>query len=223
MRDPLHRITRYLRSKDFAKDLLFVAGLLVCHSSVLATYWVPSGSMRPVIQVGDRFVANKLAYRLKLPFGQRTLLTFASPKRGDVIVFRGKGGTKDDMTKRVVGLPGDRIEVRNKRVHLNGRLLPLRHVERRGEASLFEEDLAGCRHPVRHLARRSLLDDTRPIVVPEGHLFVMGDNRDDSADSRLWGFVPLDDVEGKLVLRYWASSPDSWLPDWNRLGRLSDS
>lgn len=213
-------LKRYLQSKQFAKDLLFLFTLLCCHSSVLAMYWVPSGSMRPTIEVGDRFVANKLAYRLKLPFTQRTLVTFALPKRGDIIVFRGKGGTKDDMTKRVVGLPGDVLQVVKKRLHLNGSPLPLRWLGREGQAQLWEEDLAGAPHAIRLLPRHGFLDDTRVITVPAGHVFVMGDNRDDSADSRVWGFVPLEDVEGRLVLRYHASDPKSWLPDWKRLGWL---
>jgi len=187
----------------------------------------------PTLLVGDFILVNKFTYGIRLPVANRKIVALGSPQRGDVMVFRFPEDPSLDYIKRVVGLPGDRVEYRNKKLSLNGSPVPLRQVddylskERMQFSRRFVETLNGAEHEI-------LLDEDAPAgmmpgrafphagncnynssgvacTVPPGHYFVMGDNRDNSSDSRVWGFVPDENIVGKAFF--------IWL-NLNELGRF---
>ncbi len=164
---------------------------LFIRTFVVQAFKIPSGSMEPTLLVGDHILVNKFIYGIKLPFIQKTIIPISQPKREDVIVFIYPLDKSKDFIKRVIGLPGDTIEIIGKNIYINGKLFEDKHG--------FYSNM-GKRHR----------DHFGPITVPQGHLFVMGDNRDHSYDSRYWGFVPLESVKGKAFIIYW-----SW-PHWRR-------
>ena len=180
--------------------VIVVAVLAPLRSAVADWNDVPSGSMTPTILVGDRIFVNKLAYDLKVPFTTWHLATWADPQRGDVIVFRSPhDGIR--LVKRVIGVPGDSVELRVDHLLINGQ--PASYVSTSGgsePASVFDETVSGKTHPMmvdpQLPARRSF----GPIQVPPGQYFVMGDNRDNSFDSRYFGFVPRDSIYGRATL-----------------------
>jgi signal peptidase I len=183
---------------------LFLA--LFIRTFIVQAFKIPSGSMIPTLQIGDHILVNKLAYGVRIPFSERYLVDFTTPKRGDVIVFIFPEDRSKDFIKRVIGVAGDTVEVRGKKVYVNGKQIedPYAHFE--GD----DPQTAGL----------TARDDYGPKTVPENHIFVMGDNRDRSYDSRFWGFVNLDDVRGKAILIYWSwDGGDRWVR-WERLGSL---
>lgn len=157
---------------------------------------VPTGSMLPTIQIGDRVLVNKLAYDVKLPFTAVSLYKIADPVRGDIIIFNSK--TADTrLIKRVIGEPGDTIELRNNIVYINGRKISYKNGSATKKVQYQLENLLGIEHEVQLNTHGSSLSNMRSVTVPEAHYFVMGDNRNNSADSRVIGFVPRDEVIGK--------------------------
>jgi signal peptidase I len=222
---------RYARVRQFWKKelrpLLVLSVILFSLRSSLADWNdVPTGSMRPTILEGDRVFVNKLAYDLKVPFTTRHLAEWNNPQRGDIVVFFSPHDEKR-LVKRVVGLPGDRIELRNNAVFLNGEAvqyeaLPDR-LRERVPAADFEtsqfavEQLPGKAHVV---ASQPALPSARnfgPYVVPEGSYFMMGDNRDNSFDSRYYGPVERKRIVGKatsVVLSF--DREHHWSPRWGR-------
>ena len=166
---------------------------------------VPTGSMKPTIEVGDRVVVNKLAYDLKVPFTTISVWKWEDPKRGDIVVlFSPEGGTR--LVKRVVGLPGDQIALIDNELFINGKRLSYTEDEQTedaedGMAILRDETLGERRHKVMLTPHYSSPDHRyfAPIVVPAGHYFVMGDNRDNSRDSRDIGFIERRRIVGEAV------------------------
>jgi len=196
-----------------------VAVLAPLRSAVADWNDVPSGSMTPTILVGDRIFVNKLAYDLKVPFTTWHLATWADPERGDVIVFRSPhDGIR--LVKRVIGTPGDSIELRNDHLLINGQPASYASVgDESGPAPVFDETVSGKTHPMmvdpQIPARRSF----GPIQVPAGHYFVMGDNRDNSFDSRYFGFVPRDSIYGRATLVAMSFDRDHYFkPRFDRFG-----
>ncbi len=214
------RFLQRVKGRDVVSYVVFICILICIRSSVFASYRVPTGSMNPTILEGEFFFANKLAYRLKLPFTKTTIMDWKTPERGDVIVFKYPPDESEDYTKRVIGVPGDVIEIIDKDLYVNGTSIGKRFVGRNGSALVFEEELFNNRHLIHTTPRKTPFDTTRRITVPEGRLFVMGDNRDNSYDSRAWGFVPLENVEGKMIVRWFSIDPDTHRPRFDRIGLI---
>lgn len=169
---------------------------LFIRTFVIQAFKIPSGSMEPTLLIGDHILVNKFVYGIKLPFVHKTLIPISEPRRDDVIVFIYPVDQSKDFIKRVIGLPGEKIEIIGHKIYVNGRP----YEDRFGYYS-EQTDFMGRAMEKGHFG---------PIKVPEGHLFVMGDNRNHSYDSRFWGFVPLKWVKGKAFIIYW-----SW-PHWKR-------
>jgi len=191
MKSPFHRWLR-----EYRGTLLFIIGVFLFRSAIADWNDVPTGSMLPTIREGDRLLVDKLAYDLRVPFTHLSLLRLAEPQRGDVVVFESERAGKR-LVKRVIGLPGDRVELMRDVLYLNGQRIGYLPLARDGVTSDWVEQLAGHAHAVRVTDARSPLDSFGPVAVPAGHLLVLGDNRDNSADSRVIGFVPRHEIVGR--------------------------
>ncbi len=180
-----------MKIKEQVKSILSALIIaLFIRTFIVQAYKIPSGSMIPTLVVGDHILVNKFIYGIKIPYLRKTIIPVSKPKRGDVIVFSFPLDPSKDFIKRVIGLPGDTIEIIGKKVYINGKLYKDEHAYYDGGKVLVER--------------------FGPVKVPEWGLFVMGDNRNHSYDSRFWGFVPLSYVKGKAMIVYW-----SW-PHWER-------
>lgn len=174
--------------------VLAITGLFAFRSSLADQYSVPTGSMEPTILPGDRIFVNKIAFDLQLPFSEHSILRIGEPERGDIIVFRHPPNPSVHFVKRLVGLPGDHIKVVDGQIVINGSRASMRRLS----DLQFEETLGGRTHPVQRLPKL-LHSAVQEFHVPEGHYFFMGDNRDNSSDSREWGFVPRKLIEGRVI------------------------
>jgi signal peptidase I len=222
-------------ARQYAESLgLALILAVVLRSLFVEAYVIPSGSMEPTILVGDHILVNKMAYGLRIPekiagvhvpglSSGKYLLHLSPIRRGDIIVFVSPRDRSVDLIKRVIGLPGDRIQVINGVVWRNGAPITDTHAflsERESARSPFS---ATDNFPPRDPLRPELKPG--PVVVPPGKLFMMGDNRDDSFDSRFWGFADQNDVEGRAVGIYfsWDHDSASAVPlRWNRFGKSLD-
>ena len=173
---------------------------------IVQAFKIPSGSMKPTLLIGDHILVNKFIYGVKIPFIRKDLISISEPKRGDVIVFIYPEDRSKDFIKRVIGVGGDTIEIRNKKIFLNG--LPFQDTH-----GVYVDDfiIPGTIQP---------RDNFGPMTVPKGAVFTMGDNRDQSYDSRFWGVVDLKDVLGKAFIMYWSWNKEDHNVRWSRLGRL---
>lgn len=200
-RDPI--VIEYSRS--LFPVLLIV---LLFRSFLFEPFKIPSGSMIPTLLIGDFIVVNKFAYGLRLPVTHTKILSLGEPQRGEVIVFRYPVDERVNFIKRLVGLPGDTVQYRNKQLFVNGEQVETRPLGRfasenikcstpRPDAMLFEEQLGQVSHRI--LLHQNSRDSDGEWRVPEGHYFVMGDNRDRSNDSRAWEFVPEENLMGRAV------------------------
>ncbi|MBI5167059.1 MAG: signal peptidase I [candidate division NC10 bacterium] len=181
--------------REYAEAFVIAVVLaLVIRTFVVQAFKIPSGSMLPTLQVGDHILVNKFIYK------------FTRPERGEIVVFKFPQDEGRDFIKRVIGLPGETVEVRQKRVYINGRLLE--------EPYAIHQDSAVYDNP--HSPR----DNYEPILVPEGSLFMMGDNHDHSMDSRFWGFLDQKKVKGKAFIIYWSWDKGRFRPRWDRIGKL---
>ena len=180
----------------------FVIALFI-RTFVVQAFKIPSGSMKQTLQIGDHILVNKFIYGLKIPYWRKTLIPIKDPKTGDIIVFKPPHEPEKDFIKRVIGVGGDVVECRNKKLYVNQK--PVEH------------DFAVYRDYAQNVPKR---DNFGPITVPENALFVMGDNRDESYDSRFWGFVNLKAVSGKAFIIYWSWDKENFGVRWKRLARI---
>jgi len=202
--------------KSFFPVILIVFFL---RSFLVEPFKIPSGSMIPTLIVGDFILVNKFAYGVRLPIVQKKIIPIDDPKRGDVMVFRYPEDPSLDYIKRVIGVPGDKISYINKKLSINGKEVPLKPmpdylnrerihyskqfqetIDGREHAILIEEDAPAAVPFIRQFpGRENCTYNNEGVVctVPSGHFFMMGDNRDNSADSRVWGFVPEENIVGK--------------------------
>ena len=186
---------------------------------------VPTGSMIPTILVGDRVFINKLAYGLKIPYTTRHIFRWAEPGRGDIVVFYSpRDGTR--LIKRVVGLPGDRIALYKNRLYINETAVSYEMPDKAflKEIStdlapayrVYYEDLPGKQHPVIFSGAGTFLDSFDPVQIPEDNYFMMGDNRDNSADSRVFGFVDKHLILGHATNIVLSRNGSFLNPRWDR-------
>ncbi len=178
---------------------------LIIRAYVVQAFKIPSGSMIPTLLVGDHLLVNKFIYGIKLPFSDKRILVFRKPQRGDIIVFRYPEDPSRDFIKRVIAIEGDVVEEKNKVVYVNGRPLNEPYVQhtRSRISNPFEPR-----------------DNFGPYIVPKDKLFVMGDNRDQSYDSRYWGYVDLKDVKGKAMIIYWSWDNERHRVRFERIGKI---
>ncbi len=173
--------------------------VLVIRSFIIEPFRIPSGSMLPTLEVGDFILVNKFSYGLRLPIIRSKFFDIDSPKRGDVVVFKYPQNPRQDFIKRVIGLPGDTVQYRDKIVYVNQIKTAYKVIDDQDDGvrrrQVTEEQLFGRKH--RLLIYREAYANDGMWVVPEGHYFVMGDNRDNSNDSRRWGFVPETNLLGR--------------------------
>jgi signal peptidase I len=180
---------------------------LVIRTFVVQAFTIPSGSMMDTLLVGDYILVNKFMYGPELPFTDRHLPGLRAPQRGDIIVFKYPQDEKRDFIKRIIGGPGDTVQVRGAQVFVNGRPLDEPYVKGHpSRAHVGTPPYCGYAY------------GCEPTVVPPDSYFVMGDNRDNSQDSRYWGFVKRDKIKGKAFLIYWSWDSDKHWPRWFRLG-----
>lgn len=217
-----------LRDNIEAIIIAVIVALLI-RAFIVQAFKIPSGSMEDTLLIGDHLLVNKFIYGVKVPFTDTKLVKFKDPKVGDIIVFKFPVDEKIDFIKRVMAVEGDTVEVRNKVLYVNGQKVttlqaqykdPNIYSDPRGYNTFnpanpqaffsFKDNTAGA-------ARR---DNMPPIVVPPDTLFVMGDNRDESADSRFWGFVEIAKVKGKAMVIYWSWDSEKTFPRFNRIGKI---
>ncbi|TWI77288.1 signal peptidase I [Desulfobotulus alkaliphilus] len=180
---------------------------LMIRTFAVQAFKIPSGSMLETLQIGDHILVNKLAYGLNVPFFGEAVLGGKMPGHGDVIVFAYPEDSSKDFIKRVVGVEGDVIEIRDKQLYRNGE-------------AVRDESYAGYIDPNIYRRELSPRDNMGPVRVPEGKLFTMGDNRDSSSDSRFWGYVDIRELKGRAFMIYWSWDGERMRPRWDRLGNF---
>ena len=199
-------------AREYTEAILIALLLaLLIRTFIVQAFKIPSGSMENTLLIGDHILVSKFSYGTHIPneipflnikLFDDIILFSSEPKRGDIIVFKFPKAERRDFIKRAIGLPGDLLEVRRQKVYINDKLYENPHVRHSEAAS----DQA--------LVPR---DDFGPVLVPEGHVFVMGDNRENSQDSRYWGFLNIKKIRGKAIVIYW-----SWnrIENWVRMERF---
>jgi signal peptidase I len=218
--------------KEWIEPFLIAAVVaLFIRQFVVEAFKIPSGSMIPTLDIGDHLLVNKFIYGPRLPFTDIRIFSWKEPKRGDIIVFKYPKNESKNFIKRVVGLPGDKIEIKKGILFITDRPVPVialgafEEKEQGGgspyyeKPRLFEEELGSVKHQILYLRDQSDYD-FGPKLVPAESVFVMGDNRDNSQDSRFWGFVKYDKILGRALIIYWSwDGGDRWVR-WERIGKL---
>jgi len=191
--------------REYAEAIIIALFLaLFVREFVVQAFKIPSGSMIPTLLVGDHILVNKFIYGIRMPLTGRVIIPIEDPARNDIIVFKYPLNPSQDYIKRVIGLPGDTIKIINKKVYINGK--PLAH-----DHGVFLDN---------HILHKGPRDNFGPVTVPSHSLFVMGDNRDNSADSRFWRFVDYRNIRGKAFILYWSWDSADFSVRWNRIGHL---
>lgn len=175
--------------------LLFVFLMFASRSSLADWYHVPSGSMLPTIEIGDRIFVNKLAYRLEVPFTDISIMETGEPERGDIVVFNSIAA-QERLIKRVIGLPGDQVSMVNNQLIINGQVI---QYDNEAQSTFYRENLLGLHHRIQIDDIPEAMHSFPSVTIPEGHFFVMGDNRNNSRDSRYFGFVSAAELQGKAT------------------------
>lgn len=192
MKEKLSRVVRENKSL-----WLFIFLMVVFRSSFADWNTVPTGSMKPTIVEGDRIFVNKLAYDIKIPLTDVSLYSLSDPKRGDIIIFNSKAAD-ERLVKRVIGLPGDVVAMTGNHLTINGIPAIYSDIRKEGEWIYAVESIGALSHRVKFsIIRSSPVSSFSPTQVPEGKYLVLGDNRDNSADSRFIGFVPRGEISGR--------------------------
>ena len=199
------------KTREYIESLLIAALIaLFVRGFIVQAFKIPSSSMEPTLLVGDHLLVNRLSYVTKLPFTDMVLFDLGKPARGDVVVFRYPVDRSKDFIKRVIGVEGDVIQIKDKVIYVNGKRMNDPHAHFAEEAvipGVFSQR-----------------DNFGPVTVPKDSYFCMGDNRDRSLDSRFWGFVKKDDLVGRALIIYfsWNGNADDIIRyvRWERIGKL---
>lgn len=192
--------------REYAEAIITALLLaLLIRAYIIQAFKIPSGSMVPTLLIGDHILVSKFIYGTEIPFSDKRFLVFKKPQRGDIIVFRYPENPERDFIKRAIAIEGDIIESRDKAIYVNGKAVV--------------EPYAYYTDPYIMPRGNGPRDNFGPVRVPKDKLFVMGDNRDQSHDSRYWGFVDIKDIKGKAFIIYWSWDPKKWLR-FNRIGRV---
>ncbi len=192
--------------REYAEAIIVALILaLIIRTFVVQAFKIPSSSMEPTLEVGDHLLVSKFIYGVRNPFTGEVWIDIRDPRRYDVVVFRYPRDPRQDYIKRVIGLPGETVEIRDKTVYIDGRRVD-------DPRAVFRDDeiLPPSRQP---------RDNFGPMTVGPDELFVMGDNRDNSHDSRYWGMVDQGDLRGKAFILYWSWDQEELGVRWNRLGQ----
>ncbi|MDZ4164124.1 MAG: signal peptidase I [Smithellaceae bacterium] len=179
---------------------------LFIRSFIVQAFKIPSGSMLPTLQIGDHILVSKFSYGIKIPFTRKILIPTGKPQREDILVFVYPEDPSKDFIKRVIAIAGDTVRIIDKKLYINGEPYADPHGSFT-DMTIIPGDVQPR-------------DNYGPTKIPPGHVFVMGDNRDHSYDSRFWGFVRLDDTVGKAFIIYWSWNRDDFAVRWNRLGNI---
>lgn len=224
------------KKKSFYKEwiepfLIAAVVALFIRQFVVEAFKIPSGSMIPTLTIGDHLLVNKFVYGPRIPFTDTRIFTWKEPKRGEIIVFKYPENESKNFIKRVVGVPGDKITITKGTLSVNDqpvRLVPAENPAGVSEseqlstprkARVYEEQLGVMRHRIQYLHDQSD-NNFGPLLVPKDSVFVMGDNRDNSQDSRVWGFVQFNKILGRALIIYWSwDGNDRWVR-WERIGNL---
>ena len=204
-------------AREYTEAILIALLLaLLIRTFIIQAFKIPSGSMENTLLIGDHILVSKFSYGTHIPneipflnikLFDDIVLFSEIPQRGDIIVFKFPKDEKRDFIKRVIGLPGDFLEVRRQKVYINDKLYEdthARHTDPASDSSLVPRD------------------DFGPVLVPEGYVFVMGDNRENSQDSRYWGFLNVQKIRGKALMIYWSwNSIENWVR-FERFGKFLD-
>lgn len=194
--------------REYSEAIVIAVTLaLIIRAFLVQAFSIPSGSMEPTLLIGDYLLVNKFIYGIRNPFTNKVLIPVENPERGDIVVFIYPPDPDKDYIKRVVGIAGDKIHIIDKKLYINDQLVQTPQAVNTDQ-SLFNNP----GDPPR--------DNFGPAVVPPDCLFVLGDNRDHSYDSRFWGFVPLSELRGKAFIIYWSWNKKNLGVRWDRLGKL---
>lgn len=211
---------------DYARSFFPILLLVFsARSFAYEPFRIPSGSLKPTLLIGDFILVNKFDYGIRLPVTHTKILSIGEPKRGDIVVFREPPTETRNLIKRVIGVPGDHIAYKDKVLYINGKQIPQKF-EKYGtdeednegpwEVVQKQENLFGIKHNIYQIPGKE--NDDFDVVVPKGKYFMMGDNRDASADSRFWGFLPEENIIGKAT-HVWMSYDTPAHPiRWDRVG-----
>ena len=195
------------KTKEYIESIIIAILIaLFIRTFIICAYKIPSRSMVPTLLVGDHILVSKFIYGVKIPLLRTTIIPVREPKRGEIIVFIYPHDRSKDFIKRVIGVAGDKIEIKNKKIFINGKE--------------YSDSFGTYSDTMIYPSSMQPRDNFGPVTVPEKSLFVMGDNRDESLDSRFWGFVDLKDVEGKAFIIYWSWNRDEHNLRGKRLGNL---
>ncbi|HAR49013.1 signal peptidase I [Smithella sp. SCADC] len=198
---------RKSKVKEYVESIIIAILIaLFIRTFIICAYKIPSRSMVPTLLVGDHILVNKFLYGIKIPLLRKTIVPVSNPQRGDIVVFIYPNDRSKDFIKRVIGVAGDKIEIKNKKIFINDK-------EYKDSYGIYSDNVI---YPASIQPR----DNFGPVTVPQKSIFVMGDNRDESLDSRFWGFVNLKDVEGKAFIIYWSWNREDHNLRWQRLGNL---
>jgi signal peptidase I len=224
------------KKKSFYKEwiepfLIAAVVALFIRQFIVEAFKIPSGSMKPTLTIGDHLLVNKFVYGPRIPFTDTRIFDGQAPKRGEIIVFKYPGDESKDYIKRVVGLPDDKVEIKNGTLFINDQPVPVtpkgEYLDKRElgdqtfdvKAKLLQEQLGTVKHAILYEHDQKGYN-FGPVLVPKESVFVMGDNRDNSQDSRFWGFVKYNKILGRALIIYWSwDGPDRWVR-WERIGTL---
>ncbi len=217
--------------KEYIEPFLIAAVIaLFIRQFAVEAFKIPSASMVPTLRIGDHLLVNKFIYGPRIPFTDTRIFSWKEPKRGEIIVFKFPLDESKNFIKRVVGVPGDKIQIRKGKLFINDAAVPLSDLgtyddkdqssgSYSARAELLDEQLGAVQHHILYLHDQSGVH-FGPELVPRDSVFVMGDNRDNSQDSRVWGFVKYNKIIGRALIIYWSwDGNDSWVR-WKRIGSL---